>query len=251
MRLVDSKQMQKMDEFTINEIGVPGAVLMENAAASWVFATQKWWKPARRVYVVCGPGNNGGDGYAIARILANRGVDCIVVATKSPKTTDCKANAKFWQSYGVTMEWENFVDLSAQIRNNDLIVDSVLGTGIETPLRGPLIDVIRHLNRLDCRKVAVDIPSGVSASTGDAMGPAIRVTGCVTFQKEKIGHHLYPGKLLRGELICCPIGIKERYEESDRQVSLITDVSAKRLLPKRDPIAHKNRFGHVALICGN
>ena len=110
MRLVDSQQMHEMDRYTIEEIGVPGIVLMENAARSWVEAALPYIAKENSIYVFCGSGNNGGDGYSIARNLANRGFDCTVIAVKPPKSEDCIKNANAWVHYGVTIAWDRFLE---------------------------------------------------------------------------------------------------------------------------------------------
>ncbi|MCG8334582.1 MAG: NAD(P)H-hydrate dehydratase [Proteobacteria bacterium] len=251
MRLVDSQQMQEMDRHTIEEIGVPGIVLMENAARSWVEAAVPYMDKDSVIYVFCGSGNNGGDGYAIARNLANRGYDCTVIAVKPPKSEDCVKNASAWIHFGMTIAWDKFLETDFANTDRDIIVDAVLGTGIESDLKGPLVDAINIIDKFKGFKIAVDVPSGISASTGDILGIAIRNDVTITFQKEKVGHHLYPGKQYSGEIISQPISILERYNKQDREYRLITNKHAKTLLPVRRPDSYKNNYGHLITWCGN
>ncbi|MCP4752045.1 MAG: NAD(P)H-hydrate dehydratase [Proteobacteria bacterium] len=251
MRLVDSRQMQEMDRSTIEEIGVPGMVLMENAARSWIAAAEPILKNARSIVVFCGAGNNGGDGYAIARNLANRSYDCLVVAVKAPKSDDCRKNAAIWAHYGKTITWEEFRTLTVAIDDNDVIVDSILGTGIDSDIRGSLVPILGEIDRLPARKIAVDIASGINASTGDLMGVGIRSDLSITFQKEKVGHHLYPGKQYTGSLICQKISILEKFDPTDRHYYLVDHTLVRPLLPKREPDGYKNMFGHLATWCGS
>ncbi len=250
MRIVNSKQMREMDHHTIKEIGVAGIVLMENAACAWIEAAARILKGARKIYLFCGAGNNGGDGYAIARNLVNRDYNCLVVAVKAPKSADCIENAKAWDHYGKTINWEEFLSISHLVNDDDLMVDAILGTGIETSLKGDLISTIKSIHSCSAKKIAVDMPSGISASSGDIMGVAIKSDLCITFQKEKIGHHLYPGKSYSGRVVCQDISIKEVYGDSDYEYHLIDKSLVKQLLPKREPDSYKNIFGHVLTWCG-
>lgn len=250
MRLVDSKQMQAMDRYTIEKAGVPSIALMENAARSWVESAMPFIKKNHPVYIFCGGGNNGGDGYAIARNLVNRGYDCIAIAVKPPKSEDCIINAEAWNHYGITLNWQQFLTSDFSIEANDSIVDAILGTGLESELKGTLVEALELVDKLKGIKLAVDLPSGISASTGDVMGVGIHCDLTVTFQKEKLGHHLYPGKRYSGKTICQKISILERFQESDREVYLLTKQYVKQLLPVRQPDSYKNQYGHLLTWCG-
>lgn len=250
MRLVDSKQMQEMDGYTIKEIGVPSIALMENAARSWVEGSEDKIDKEKKVYIFCGAGNNGGDGYAIARNLTNRGFNCTVISVKPPKSEDCRINSEIWMHYGITISWKEFLDSDFQIADDDIIIDAVLGTGIETEIRGQLIEVIEIINRLPGIKMAVDLPSGISASTGDIMGVAVKADYTVTFQKEKIGHHLFPGREYSGKLICQNISIPERFNSGDTGYYLVDCDSVKEILPERRQDSYKNLYGHLLTWCG-
>jgi len=250
MRLVDSYQMQEMDRYTIETIGIDGIVLMENAARSWIAGADEVLKRAEKVIVFCGAGNNGGDGYAIARNLANLGFKCQVVAVKPPNSQNCQKNAQIWEFYGETLEWDEFRKKPIVITNQTILIDAILGTGIESAIKGTLVNVIKIINQLSGIKMAVDVPSGISATTGDLLGVGIRSDYTITFQKQKVGHHLHPGKEYTGHLTCQKITIKEQYPKDARYYQLITESLVKKLLPKREVDAYKNRFGHVVTWCG-
>ena len=243
--------MREMDHYTIEKIGVPGLVLMENAARSWVQAAFSYLKKEKPIFIFCGAGNNGGDGYAIARNLANRGYDCNLIAVKPPKSEDCLKNAEIWCHYGVSLTWRDFLGSDLKINEDCFIIDAVLGTGIESAIRGDLIEIIQLIDNLKGFKLAVDMPSGISASTGDVMGVAIKNQVTITFQKLKIGHCLYPGNSFAGEVICQNITILERYSEQDRAVFLSTSDTVKGLLPVRRKDSYKNQFGHLLTWCGS
>ncbi len=250
MRIVDSMQMQKMDKYTIEKIGVPSIALMENAARSWVESALPYFKEDQPIYIFCGGGNNGGDGYAVARNLACRGYDCIAISVKPPKSNDCIINAKAWNHYGITLEWKQFLESDFSIGSKDIIIDAVLGTGLESELVGTLIEAVELIDKLKGFKIAVDLPSGISASTGDIMGMGIHNDVTITFQKEKIGHHLYPGRKYSGKTICQNISISEKYQENDREYYLLTGEQVYQFLPLRRPDSYKNQFGHLVTWCG-
>lgn len=250
MRLVDAEQMQYMDHFTITKVGIPGLVLMENAARSWVSAAEPYVENCERVFVFCGSGNNGGDGYAIARILQNKGFQVYVIAVKPPKSADCIKNSNAWKHYGPTVSLENLTQSEIQLNERDLLVDAVLGTGIETPLRGELISILEAMDALPGFKIAVDIPSGISASTGDQLGVAVSCDVTITFQKEKVGHYLNPGLQYRGELICQKISIQEQFAPTAQPFFAITREMVQKNLPIRPADSYKNMFGHLLTFCG-
>lgn len=251
MRLVNSKQMQAMDHYTIENVGIPGLVLMENAARSWVDAAEPWLKKGVGIFIFCGSGNNGGDGYAIARILKNMGYQCTAIAVKEARSEDCKKNAAIWERYGETKSWEEFFLSRTVIHEENILIDAILGTGIDSEIHGTLRDIIDYIDNLSGIKLAVDIPSGICSSTGDKMGVAIRAKATITFQREKIGHHLYPGKSFSGELICQKISILEQYNPDDQGFYLIDQGLVEDIMPKREADGYKNQYGHLATWCGS
>lgn len=250
MRLVDSQQIQEMDRYTIEAIGIPGMVLMENAARSWVAAAEPVLRKAENVYVFCGAGNNGGDGYAIARNLVSQGIPCLVVAVKPPKSEDCSRNARIWEAYGETTTWEQYIASGNLPTRHDVSVDAILGTGIESAIRGPLVAVLETIDAFAGTKIAVDLPSGISASNGDLLGVGIRADMTITFQVEKVGHHLEPGKSYSGEVVCQKITIREDYSGIKPAYHRLTADHVRPFLPVRRPDDYKNRFGHLSVLCG-
>jgi len=250
MRLVDSKQMQELDRYTIQTIGIPSLVLMENAARSWVEAAEPILKQAENIYVFCGAGNNGGDGYAIARNLISQGFACLVIAVKPPKSEECSKNARIWQAYGETITWELFQGSRQNFSKNDVMIDAILGIGVESDIHGPQVEILQEINCLPGIKMAVDIPSGISASTGNLLGVGIQADHTITFQVEKVGHHLYPGKTYRGSLYCQKITIQENFTAIKPEYYLNDADSVRSYLPRRQPDDYKNRLGHLAVICG-
>ena len=250
MIILDSKTMQEMDNHSIENLGIPSLVLMENAAKSWIEAARPWLNQDQKTTVFCGSGNNGGDGYTIARNLVNEGFVCDVVVVLPPKSKDCITNAELFSNFGETISWDNFQINTNFHQANMIWVDAVLGTGLDQELRAPLKERISFINDLQGCKLAVDIPSGINGSTGDTMGAAIYVDATITFQFSKIGHHLYPGKKATGKLEIKKISIKENHSE-DHPYFLVDDLLALSKLPNRKVDAYKHNFGHVATWCGS
>ncbi|MDH5561414.1 MAG: NAD(P)H-hydrate dehydratase [Deltaproteobacteria bacterium] len=251
MRLVDSEQMREMDRHSIEDLGVPSLALMENASRSFIAAIEDLLKQSRLIFVLCGSGNNGGDGYAIARQLKNRELDVVAVALRPPKSPDCLKMANIFKQFGEIIEPDEFFRRSQSLEKEDILIDAVLGTGGDSPLKEPLDEFIRRINEIKCQKVAVDIPSGIQASTGDLMGMGLRVKRTVTFQKHKVGLHLNPGKAFSGEVKCVNISVSERYKTKDRAYYLIDEKMALTLYPRRGEEAYKNQLGHLATYCGS
>jgi NAD(P)H-hydrate epimerase len=215
MRLVKSAEIQEMDRITIGEVGIPGVVLMENAArgASRVFLDH--FDPAldSHVLVLCGRGNNGGDGYVIARYLHQAGlrVTVIVLAETVKIGGDALLNLEVIRRMGldiiVAASREEWNRTSGLVSTSDFIIDGILGTGLNAPVRGVYEEIIEAINRSHKPVMAIDIPSGLNADTGQVMGVAVRADLTVTFGFPKAGQLVYPGAELVGRLVRIDIGI--------------------------------------------
>lgn len=179
--------------------GTSGVKLMERAGRAVAEAIRQRYRPCRTV-VLCGPGNNGGDGYMVARVLKRRGWPVWVEALGPPATPDAKAVAARWR--GETLP------LSATERPADLIIDALFGAGLSRPLEGAALSQARASRLSKVPLVAIDVPSGVSGDTGRVLGDAaFRADLTVTFHRRKIGHALEPGRSACGELVVADIGL--------------------------------------------
>ncbi len=177
-------------------LGVPGYRLMENAGGAVARAIQARIRPCRTL-VLCGPGNNGGDGYVVARLLAQQGWPVAVAALGAPRAGSDAALAKTrWHGVNVAFTQQ-------EATRADLVIDAVFGAGLSRDLDPGLIDVLRAARRL----VAVDVPSGVDGATGAVRGFAAQATLTVTFFRLKPGHLLLPGRDLCGETVLADIGM--------------------------------------------
>ncbi|HYA12572.1 MAG TPA: NAD(P)H-hydrate epimerase, partial [Thermodesulfovibrionales bacterium] len=201
MKVVTAEEMQLIDKKTIEEYGVTGVVLMEKAGLS-VASRLKEIFGRKKVFVVSGSGNNGGDGFVVARSLHKEGWDVKVFLTARPE--DLKGDALL--QYNVAIKFgvnispikNLLIHHSTLITKHSIFVDALLGTGLSKNVTGMLSEVIRFLNNSNTPIISVDIPSGISSDNGQVMGDAVKADYTVTFGLPKRGHFLYPGAQYSG-----------------------------------------------------
>lgn len=240
--------MQKADSYTINEIGMPSMVLMERAALSAVEAMEREQIDLSRVLVVCGSGNNGGDGFAIARLLKEKGCDvkAVFAGHENSMSADCILQRKIAENCKVP------VVTTIEPGEYTTIVDAVFGVGLNREVTGDYFDIIETMNACKGEKVAVDIPSGISSATGKVLGTAFRADLTVTFQCEKLGCVLYPGHMYAGKVVTADIGISSEIFEREKELCYTYEKKdLPVLLPKRRPNSHKGTYGKVLMITGS
>ncbi|MDT8419249.1 MAG: NAD(P)H-hydrate dehydratase [Desulfuromonadales bacterium] len=259
MRLITAGQMQQADRRAIDELGIPGVVLMENAgrATAAELCTAFAALFPGPVVILAGKGNNGGDGYVVARCLIERGwqVKTLVLAEASAIVGDAAVMLKVLQRMGGDV---SFVTSSAELNENvvsadpALLVDALLGTGLASSVRGLYAEAIDFLNRSSCPVLAVDIPSGIDGSTGRILGCAVSADLTVTFDHAKVGHGSWPGAARVGRLKVVEIGIPAHcHVAQDPECRLLDRVDAARLLPQRPRGGHKGDFGHLLVVAGS
>ena len=261
MRVLTARQMREADRRTIEDLGVPSLVLMENAGREVASAIDHAFPDlvGRRVAILCGRGNNGGDGFVVARLLHDRGVHVSVflVGRASDVKGDALANLERVLAIGLPvaeigrqLEWERYLPDFAR---HALVVDALFGTGLATPLTGLLAEIVEGVNRAGVPVVSIDLPSGLSADTPDVIGPCIRATLTVTLGAPKVPLVLAPGSAMAGRVIVADIGIPPSVVASldglDLRVN--TPESLRPLLPSRPRDAHKGAFGHVLVVAGS
>lgn len=260
MKLISAAQMQAMDQWAIDEIGLPGALLMENAgraAAGALVADGQFLFPGP-VLVLAGAGNNGGDGYVVARILQGWGwqVRTLVLAEESRICADAALMLRVLQRLGGQVIFSTAIaDLCSQLElfRPRLIVDALLGTGLNTEVRGFYLAALERVSQIDAWVVALDLPSGVNASDGRVMGRALKADQTLSFHHAKIGHASRPGADYVGELKILDIGIPclpAPPAATDAEVILLDPPTARKLLPARSVQGHKGTFGHLAVVAG-
>ena len=237
--------MKDLDSTTIREIGVPSEVLMERAALKVVEETEKYLQKDERILVVCGSGNNGGDGIAVARLFHLKGirVEFYMVGNKDKMTRETALQYKIASGYRVpevnNPQWSEYTT----------IVDAVFGVGLTRPIEGHYADIIHEMNSARAKKIAVDIPSGVNGDTGLEMGIAFSADLTVTFAYRKRGLCFYPGRLYAGRIVTADIGIYE--QEAVTASAACLENKDLKLFPERDPGGNKGTFGKVLFVTGS
>jgi NAD(P)H-hydrate epimerase len=262
LKVTTAKEMQHIDHTTIEKYGLAGTVLMERAGLGVVEAINEIYfspedGPVRRTIVVlCGGGNNGGDGFVIARELHNEGkhVEVYLFVKPAALKGDAKINYDAARKSGVSIYAANrFIsNYSSRVRRHCLIVDALLGTGLSKGVREPVAGIIKQVNEMSCPVISVDIPSGISSDTGQILGCAIMARHTVTFGLPKRGHFLYPGAEFTGRLHIKNIGFPVHLVESDKiKVNLVQKKDVPDFLPPRPKSSHKGTYGHVLIVAGS
>jgi len=245
-KIVTNSQMKTLDNYTINVMEMPSLLLMERAAlaAVDVLKTEKF--NLSKVLIVCGTGNNGGDGLAIARLLHLSGVKAdVYLAGNTEKTSEeHKIQKKIAENYGTT-----FVN-NLKLSEYTTIVDSVFGIGLSRILTDEYQQLFHQINNATAKVLAVDIPSGIHGDNGQVMGAAVSADATVTFAYAKPGLLLYPGANYTGKVIIKDVGIYE-YESSEKARIQVIQKSDMSLLPPRLKYSNKGSFGKVLLIAGS
>jgi ADP-dependent NAD(P)H-hydrate dehydratase / NAD(P)H-hydrate epimerase len=257
MKLVTAQEMRELDRRTIEEVGVPSLVLMENAGrTTYRILRREFPGLSGPVAVAAGRGNNGGDGFVVARYLANAGIPVIVylLAEKAQVQGDARVNLDILDRLGVevveTLTAEDLNPVVHALSRAELIVDALLGTGLNSPVRGLMGTLIDRLNHLRPPVLAVDIPSGLSADTGEALGVAVRAEVTVTYGFPKLGQILPPGRDYVGRLWQVDISIPPALAAPLR-VELAQAEELRRRLPPRPFGSHKGAFGHLVVLAGS
>ncbi|RMH15433.1 MAG: NAD(P)H-hydrate epimerase, partial [Acidobacteria bacterium] len=257
MKVLTAAEMQAVDRRAIDELGIPGPVLMENAAAGVTDALLERFPHAADVAVLAGPGNNGGDGLAVARLLDGRGVACRVflVLRSSPPRGDAALQLQILERAGievvrVTPE-TSLEPVLAACRQADVVVDALFGTGLSRPLAGHFAGLIDGVAACGTPVLAVDLPSGLDASRHQLIGPCLAAELTVTFALPKVAHLLPPAAERIGELVVADLGLPRRLlEEAEASLHLLLAEELAPLLPPRAADGHKGRFGHVLIVAG-
>lgn len=247
-RLYTAAQVRELDRRTIEDHGVPGYDLMKRAARATFDALHERW-PTGPVTVVCGAGNNAGDGYVVARLAKNAGREVVVYALVDPaklRGDAATAYADFESAEGKVTAWDGSLKTAAGI-----MVDGLLGTGLDRDVGGAFGDAVCAINESNLPIVALDIPSGLQADTGAVMGVAVDADLTVTFVGMKQGLLTGRGPELCGELLFDSLGApREVYDLGDPITRRIDPTIVDQLLPRRPRDAHKGMGGHVLVIGG-
>ena len=260
MYIVTARQMQELDSKTIQDIGIPGAVLMENAGRGTFEQMLRHFPDIRqrKVAVLAGKGNNGGDGFVIARCLLNHSgaVKVFLLAQAETISGDAAINMRAFQRMGGAVAeipdeaaWQRALP---DIQHAGLIVDAIFGTGLSSAVTGLALRVIEDINKAGKPIVSVDLPSGIDASTGAVLGSAVKAHLTCTLGLVKQGLVVYPGASCAGKLEVIDIGIPQALVSSaGLQDHLLEEKDFTGKLPQRNPDSHKGTYGHAFIIAGS
>ena len=248
--LYTAAQVRELDRLAIEERKIPGAKLMQRAGTAAFDLLRTRWPRARRIAVVCGPGNNGGDGYVMARLARAAGLAVNVLSLGVAEKTrgDAAAARKQCKSAGVSIR--NFqTDL---LVGHDVVVDAMLGTGLEREVEGEWRTAIEDINASRLPVLAVDVPSGLNADTGHVMGAAVRASATMSFIGLKVGLFTGTGREHAGEIFFNDLNVPpDIYARVPALVRRLTEISLHGLMPGRRHDMHKGDAGHVLVIGGD
>jgi hydroxyethylthiazole kinase-like uncharacterized protein yjeF len=260
MYLVTANEMQKMDRSTIESFGLPGRILMENAGrgATQFFLEQFKDAENKKIGVIAGRGNNGGDGFVIARYLAQKGIRVTVylLSEHQKVSGDAAANLKLLSPLKVPViempDAKSFSAHETAMRHEAIWIDAILGTGLRTDVKGFFKDVIDFINQLNKPVFSVDIPSGLNSDTGQPCGVCVRADATATFAFAKIGHFLLPGADYTGNLEIIDIGVPPHIANDVGPLQyLLTPDLIRTVFSPRPSDVHKGHFGHLLVIAGS
>jgi ADP-dependent NAD(P)H-hydrate dehydratase / NAD(P)H-hydrate epimerase len=261
MRILNAAQMREADRRTIEDIGIPSLVLMENAGRQAVAAMEAIHGDLfdRHVAVLCGRGNNGGDGFVIARTLVQRNVDVAVflIGRVADVRGDARVNLEILGRLGLTVvevadsqAWELHF---SEVNDCTLIVDAIFGTGLNAPVSGFIESVIADVNASGIPVVSIDLPSGLSADSPEPIGPSIEAGLTITIAAPKLPLVLPPGELRSGDIVIADIGIPPEILDAvdGPRVELLTRGAMRDLITPRTADTHKGDYGRVLLVSGS
>jgi NAD(P)H-hydrate epimerase len=252
-------QMRAFDKHAIDVCKVPSLVLMENAGRGATDVIEREILSGRadgqRVVLVCGTGNNGGDGFVVARHLLSRGarVELWLVGDVAKLTADCRANRDAFAGLGGRIDVvasSALEPLRLALAGADVVIDALFGTGLDRPLGELFAAVVTFINDARTRKVALDVPSGMNADTGAAMGAAVRAELTVTFAHLKLGHVTGQGAHFSGAVRVVDVGVPSTLR-ADHAAAVTEARDVRALLHPRPVDSHKYRAGHVAILAGS
>ena len=260
MILVTANEMQAMDRQAIEDFGIPGMVLMENAGRGATrFLLQQFPDiENKKVAVIAGRGNNGGDGFVIARYLKQKGirVQVYLLAVRDRVQGDALANLKLLKALEVPVveipDEASFSKIKSEMHGLDLWIDAILGTGLKSDVKGYFKTIIDYINKLNKPVFAVDVPSGLNSDTGQPCGTCICAAATATFAFAKTGHMVYPGADYIGNLKIVDIGIPPHIAAAvgPRHFLSTAQLIRSHLIP-RPADAHKGSTGHLLVIAGS
>jgi ADP-dependent NAD(P)H-hydrate dehydratase / NAD(P)H-hydrate epimerase len=247
--------MQSIDRRAIEGMKIPGLTLMENAGTRVVETIlENYELPGKFVTVVCGKGNNGGDGFVVARLLHKEGiqVELFLIGEREAVKGDALTNLEHAEKAGLKVVEIADPSAFAISPDSELVVDAIFGTGFSGPIKAPYDEVIRKINAFGAPVVAIDAPSGLDGASGLVADPTVLADLTVTFGLPKLGQSVYPGKLFCGQLVVADIGFPDKAINEERiSLNILMADEAARMLPFRAPVGNKGDFGKLFVLAGS
>jgi len=242
-------QIRALDRYAIDVLEIPGYTLMTNAGEAGLLTVRSYWPAAQRVVVLCGPGNNGGDGYVLARLALARRLDVKVIALTDPAALQGDARLA-WQDFiaagGITCEWSD-----GCLDDAEVVVDAIFGIGLSRPVDDVLAARIRAINECSAPVLALDVPTGLHADTGTILGAAVHAERTLTFLGLKLGFYLGEGPNQTGTVMFDSLDLPADAAASVAMAATrIGEDALAHLLPRRRRTTHKGQQGHVLVIGG-
>ncbi|MBU0484927.1 MAG: NAD(P)H-hydrate dehydratase [Proteobacteria bacterium] len=260
MKLATAEQMRRLDAVAIDEYEIPGMLLMENAGAGTVRAIVQHFGNLRgqKIVIFAGPGNNGGDGFVIARHIHQAGGDPIVCVLVDPGKIkgDAATNHKIIQNLLIPIYYfrstKELATAVSHLKKCHLIVDAIFGTGLTRNISGHFADCIKLINQTNCPVISADIPSGLHSDTGNPLGICVQATLTTTYGLAKVGQIIEQGPKFTGILEVIDISIPpDAIEMADLECTVLDKQEVKNWQPKRKNDAHKGTFGHLLIVAGS
>lgn len=247
--LYTAAETRALDAFAIEQAGIAGLTLMRRAATACVDTLMARWPDARRVLVLCGSGNNAGDGYIAGGMLADKGIETTIVAVGDPAKLGADAARGYDFCRATAASFQRLEDVS--LNSVDVIVDALLGTGLSGAVREDYAAVIDAINAASSPILSVDIPSGLSADTGARLGSAVSAEVTVTFIGRKRGLYTLDGPDCAGEIVFASLDVPSETYGTVAAGTRLLAADGLFSLPVRPRNAHKNMFGHVLVVGGD
>ncbi len=249
--MLDAEQAKEVDRISIQELGMPSLVLMERASLGVAKAVARRVSSEKRILAVCGSGNNGGDGVAAARILSEWGysVAILLLGQEDKFTEEMAAQVRIARNLGMRVESD---EATVDLAQYSVILDGIFGIGLVREVQGNYRKWIERINESGADVYAIDIPSGIHATTGKVLGAGICAKVTVTFGSMKLGTALYPGRLHAGEVIVEDIGFpKEALRGISAKYFTYGVEELEKHFPKRIPQSNKGSYGRLLVIAGS
>lgn len=242
-------QVRDLDRYAIEQLGIPSYTLMTRAGEAALHAMRSCWPASQRVVVLCGPGNNGGDGYVLARAALAQRMDVRVIALTDPETLAGDAR-RAWEDFraanGTTTPWHVHA-----LDGADVIVDAIFGVGLARPVQGEIAACIERVNSSTAHVLSLDIPSGLATDSGNVLGAAVQADRTITFLGLKLGFYLGEGPNCTGIVMYDGLDVPaQAFAHVGGTAMRIDEDTVAKTLPRRRRTTHKGQQGHVLLIGG-